>query len=57
MVADVLLIQEAKASATMIFTMQVKWVPAFHKDGFQQTLPSTCWQMIENANTFLYFLI
>ena len=31
-------------------------VAFFHKEGFQQPIPRPFWEIIENGNTFLYFL-
>ena len=38
------------------YRLQGKQVFVFHGEGFQQPAPSQCWEMIENANSFLCFL-
>ena len=45
-----------RPSATVALAMQDKQVLVFHGERFQLHVPSQCWEMIENANTFLYFL-
>ena len=40
----------------MALNTRYKRVLVIHKEGFQQHMPSRCWEMIKNANTFQHFL-
>ena len=51
--ADALAPYNARPSAVMVLTMQVKQVLVFHKYGFQLPVPS---EMAENTNIILCFL-
>ena len=46
-----------RSSAVMVLTMHYKWVIVIHKEGFQLPQPYQFWEMIENANIFLFLKI
>ena len=52
-----LLISPSHQQPNKILTMQNKPVLVFQEEGFQLPVSYPCWEMIENGNTFLYFLI
>ena len=57
MTADALAPCVAKSTASMILTVQDKYILVFLKKIFQLTAPSQCWEMIQiDANIFLFFL-
>ena len=53
MAADALAPGVARPSATLVLIMQNKQVLASHEEGFQLPKLSQCWEIIENATTFL----
>ena len=52
MVTDVLAMQGAKASATMVLTMEDKCVLVFHQEGFHLPVLFQCYEMIRNILMF-----
>ena len=42
----------ARPLAAMVLTLQDKWGLIFHKEIFQLPVPTWCWEMIGNVNTF-----
>ena len=56
MAADALAPCVARASASMVLTMQDKQLLVFHKERFQRPVLSQDREMIENTNVFSCFL-
>ena len=62
MASDALAPYVTRTSTTIVLNMQDKWVPVFHKEGFQQPAPSVLrnlnlnlnLKMIDNANVCLF---
>ena len=56
MAADALAPCIARSSATMVLTVQGKWIFVFHEDEFQLPTPSQWWVMIKYVNIHWWYL-